>query len=66
MEQGASDIKFKQNNTEQQRMEIFKNLFQNDPIYFIETFTQFVDDATKKRYIALDVNPRGFQKKLRK
>ena len=66
MEQGASDIKFKQNNTEQQRMEIFKNLFQNDPIYFIETFTQFVDDATKKRYIVLDVKPERIPEKITK
>ena len=48
MENGAVDISFEQSKTESKRINIYKNLFHNGAIDFIEVFSEIIDIEVKK------------------
>ena len=50
MEQGAIDIGFEKKETSSYRMKIFKDLFKNGSIDFIEIFSEIIDLDVKEKY----------------
>ena len=51
MEQGAMDIGFEKKKTPSLRIEIFKNLFKNGSIDFIDAFSEIIDSEVKKKLL---------------
>ncbi len=66
LEQGASEVKFKKNNTKHQRMETYKRLFDDVPIDFIEIFNQIIDETIEEKYISLEMKPERIPEKIKK
>jgi len=50
MEQGAKDIGFEKKKTPSLRIKIFKGLFKNGSIDFIDTFSEMIDLEVKEKY----------------
>ena len=66
MEQGAIDIGFEKKKTSSSRMKIFKNLFKNGSIDFIEIFSEIIDLDVKEKYDLLEFKPERVSEKIKK
>ena len=66
MEQGAIDIGFEKKETSSYRMKIFKDLFKNGSIDFIEIFSEIIDLEVKEKYDLLEFKPERVSEKIKK
>ena len=66
MEQGAIDIGFENKKTPSSRMKIFKDLFKNGPIDFIDIFSEIIDVEVKRNYILIEHKPIRVPEKIKK
>ena len=66
MEQGAIDIGFEKEKTSPSRIEIFKNLFKNGSIEFIDVFSEMIDLEVKENYDLIDFKPERVPEKIKK
>ena len=66
MEQGAVDINFKKNKTENERLEIYKSFFNNASIDFIKIFANIIDIRLQENYNSLDSKPQRIPEKIKK
>ena len=66
MEQGAIDIGFEKKKTSSSRMKIFKDLFKNGSIDFIEIFSEIIDLEVKEKYDLLEFKPDRVSEKIKK
>ena len=66
MEQGAIDIGFEKKKTSSYRMKIFKDLFKNGSIDFIEIFSEIIDLDVKEKYDLLEFKPERVSEKIKK
>ena len=66
MEQGAIDIGFEKKKTCSIRIKIFKDLFKNGPIDFIDVFSQIIDLEVKENYNSIESKPERVPEKIKK
>ena len=66
MEQGAIDIGFEKKKTSFVRIEIFKDLFKNGPIDFIDIFSEVIDLEVKENYDSIENKPERVPEKIKK
>ena len=66
MEQGAIDIGFEKKKTSSLRIKIFKDLFKNGPIDFIDIFSKIIDLEVKKNYDTIELKPERVPEKIKK
>jgi len=66
MENGAVDIKFEKSKTANIRMDIYKNLFKNGAIDFIDIFSEIIDVEVKNNYNHLENKPQRIPDKIKK
>ena len=66
MEQGAIDIGFEKDKKSSLRIEIFKNLFKNGSIDFIDVFSEMIDLEVKQNYDLIDFKPERVPEKIKK
>ena len=66
MEQGAIDIGFEKKKTSSERMIIFKYLFKNGSIDFIDTFSEIIDLEVKENYNSIEAKPERVPEKIKK
>ena len=66
MEQGAEDIDFEKKKTPSLRIKIFKSLFKNGSIDFIDTFSEMIDLEVKKKYELINSKPERIPEKIKK
>ena len=66
MEQGAIDIGFEKKKTSSLRIKIFKDLFQNGSIDFIDIFSEIIDLEVKQNYNLLESKPERIPEKIKK
>ena len=63
MEQGAVDINFEKTKTSSLRIKIFKDLFKNGPIDFIDVFSEIIDLKVIENYNLIELNRKEYLKK---
>ena len=66
MEQGAKDIGFEKKKTPSLRTKIFKDLFKNGSIDFIDTFSEMIDLEVKENYNSIEPKPERVPEKIKK
>ena len=66
MEQGAVDINFEKTKTPSFRIKIFKDLFKNGPIDFIDIFSDIIDLEVKENYDLIELKPERVPEKIKK
>ena len=66
MEQGAVDINFEKKKTSSLRIKIFKDLFKNGPIDFIDVFSEIIDLEVKENYNLIESKPERVPEKIKK
>ena len=66
MEQGAVDINFEKKKTSSLRIKIFKDLFKNGPIDFIDIFSEIIDLEVKENYNLIEFKPERVPEKIKK
>ena len=66
MEQGAVDINFEKQKTSSLRIKIFKDLFKNGPIDFIDVFSEIIDLEVKENYNLIEFKPERVPEKIKK
>ena len=66
MEQGAVDINFEKQKTSSLRIKIFKDLFKNGPIDFIDIFSEIIDLEVKENYNLIELKPERVPEKIKK
>ena len=66
MEQGAVDINFEKTKTPSLRIKIFKDLFKNGPIDFIDIFSEVIDVEVKENYDLIEFKPKRVSEKIKK
>ena len=66
MEQGAVDINFEKTKTPSFRIKIFKDLFKNGPIDFIDIFSEVIDLEVKEKYDLIELKPERVPEKIKK
>jgi ubiquinone biosynthesis protein COQ9 len=66
MENGAVDINFEKSEGEYKRIDIYKNLFKNGPIDFIDVFSEIIDIEVKNNYNNLETKPQRIPEKIKK
>ena len=66
MEQGAVDINFKKNKSENERLEIYNLFFNNGSIDFIKVFAEIIDSRVQENYNSLDPKPQRIPEKIKK
>ena len=66
MEQGAVDINFEKTKTPSFRIKIFKDLFKNGPIDFIDIFSEIIDLEVKENYNLIELKPERVPEKIKK
>ena len=66
MENGAVDIGFEKTKTENKRINIYKNLFHNGAIDFIEVFSEIIDIEVKNNYNDIENKPLRIPEKIKK
>jgi ubiquinone biosynthesis protein COQ9 len=65
MENGAVDINFEGSKTANNRIEIFKKLFKNGAIDFIDVFSEIIDVEVKNNYNNLETKPQRVPEKIK-
>ena len=66
LEQGAIDINFEQEKNIDVRMDIYRDLFKNGSIDFIEVFSEMIDMEVKNNYQLIDPKPERVPEKVKK
>ena len=66
MEQGATDIGYEMKKTSSERIKIFKNLFKNGSIDFIDIFSEIIDFEVKENYNSIEAKPERVPEKIKK
>ena len=66
MEQGAKDIGFDKKKTPSIRIKIFKSLFKNGSIDFIDIFSEMIDLEVKEKYELIESKPTRIPEKIKK
>ena len=66
MEQGAIDIDYEKNKTSSERIKIFKDLFKNGSIDFIDIFSEIIDLEVKENYNSIETKPERVPEKIKK
>ena len=66
MENGAVDIGFEKTQTKNNRINIYKNLFYNGAIDFIEVFSEIIDIEVKNNYNDIENKPQRIPEKIKK
>ena len=66
MEQGAIDIGYEKKKTSLERIKIFKDLFKNGSIDFIDIFSEIIDLEVKKNYNSIETKPERVPEKIKK
>ena len=66
MEQGAKDISFEKKKTSSSRIKIFKDLFKNGSIDFIDIFSEIIDLEVKENYDLIETKPEKVPEKIKK
>ncbi len=66
MEQGAVDIGYEKKKTSSERIKIFKNLFKNGSIDFIDIFSEIIDLEVKENYNSMEAKPERVPEKIKK
>ena len=66
MEQGAIDIGYENKKTSSERIKIFKNLFKNGSIDFIDNFSEIIDLEVKEIYNSIETKPERVPEKIKK
>ena len=66
MEQGAIDIGFEKKKTSSERIKIFKDLFKNGSIDFIDIFSEIIDLEVKENYNSIESKPERVPEKIKK
>ncbi len=66
MEQGAVDIGFEKKKTSYLRIKIFKDLFKNGSIDFIDIFSEIIDIEVKENYNLIEPKPDRVPEKIKK
>ena len=66
MEQGAKDIGFEKKKTPSSRIKIFKSLFKNGSIDFIDVFSEMIDLEVKEKYELIDSKLERIPEKIKK
>jgi len=66
MEQGAIDIGFEKKKTSSLRIKIFRDLFKNGPIDFIDIFSEVIDLEVKENYASIENKPERVSEKIKK
>ena len=66
MEQGAIDIGYEKKKTSSERIKIFKDLFKNGPIDFIDVFSEIIDLEVQENYNLIELKPERVPEKIKK
>ena len=66
MEQGAIDIGFEKKKSSSLRTKIFKDLFKNGSIDFIDIFSEIIDLEVKENYNLIESKPERVPEKIKK
>ena len=66
MEQGAIDIGYQKKKTSSERIKIFKDLFKNGSIDFIDIFSDIIDLEVKEKYNSIEAKPERVPEKIKK
>ena len=66
MEQGAIDIGYEKKKTSSERIKIFKDLFKNGSIDFIDIFSEIIDLEVKENYNLIEAKPERVPEKIKK
>ena len=66
MERGAIDIGYEKKKTSSERKKIFKDLFKNGSIDFIDIFSEIIDLEVKKNYNSIETKPERVPEKIKK
>ena len=66
MEQGAIDIGYQKKKTSSERIKIFKDLFKNGSIDFIDIFSEMIDLEVKENYNSIEPKPERVPEKIKK
>ena len=66
MENGAVDMNFEKSKTANKRMHIYKNLFKNGAIDFIDVFSEIIDFEVKNNYENLETKPQRIPERIKK
>tara|TARA_B100000575_G_scaffold239680_1_gene202283 strand:- start:482 stop:1222 length:741 start_codon:yes stop_codon:yes gene_type:complete len=66
MEQGATDIGFERKKASSLRTSIFKDLFKNGPIDFIDIFSEIIDLEVKENFELIEHKPESIPEKIKK
>ena len=66
MEQGAIDIGYQKKKTSSERIKIFKDLFKNGSIDFIDIFSEMIDLEVKENYNLIEPKPERVPEKIKK
>ena len=66
MEQGAIDIGYEKKKTSLERIKIFKDLFKNGSIDFIDIFSEIIDLEVKENYNSIEAKPERVPEKIKK
>ena len=66
MEQGAIDIGYENKKTSSERIKIFKDLFKNGSIDFIDIFSEMIDLEVKENYNSIEPKPERVPEKIKK
>ena len=66
MEQGAIDIGYEKKKTSSERIKIFKDLFKNGSIDFIDIFSDIIDLEVQENYNSIEAKPERVPEKIKK
>ena len=66
LEQGATDIGFHEKKTSSSRIKIYKDLFKNGSIDFIDIFSKIIDLEVKENYDLIEPKPQRVPEKIKK
>ena len=66
MEQGAIDIGYEKKKTSSERIKIFKDLFKNGSIDFVDIFSEIIDLEVKENYNSIEAKPERVPEKIKK
>ncbi len=66
MEQGAIDLGFEKKKTSSSRIKIFKELFKNGSIDFIDIFSEIIDLEVQENYNLIELKPERVPEKIKK
>ncbi len=66
MEQGAIDIGYEKKKTSSERIKIFKDLFKNGSIDFIDIFSEIIDLEVQEIYNLIEAKPERVPEKIKK